>query len=409
MQLLTLKRVINCLGAMAAVLGLTTGARAWEEAQAPSPQGEAAKPSSQGTSSGAPAASAQAPVAYQTVNTVQCVQVPVTQYQTCYRTEYRTENVPVTRIVSETVNETRTITRFCPQQEMVNKQVITHFVCEPVTETKRCYRPVPVTKNVQRTCYQTYCTTEMVNKEVTHFVPECVMETVPVTKLHKVCEQELTYVNQKVPVTSMVPVVTCAHTCGHKCGGGGCGSCGGVTTCVQYKPVTTYACQQVPVMRPTVKCVPETTYVQRQRTRMVPVKQTVQVCQNKVNRIPYQVTECVTVMQMESYDVPVTRVVQKPVYGRVPVCVTKMVPESTTCVVPVVKCRPVTETVSPSGRGVCPIPGAHLYRHDHTDANGHPAGARRTDSAGCRCGVGPGRGFASMTPDGSAWRAKARQ
>ena len=94
-------------------------------------------------------------------------------------------------------------------------------------EIKKCYRPVPVTKNVQKTLYQTYCTTEIVTKEITNFVPECVTETVPVTKTHKVVEQELAYVTQKVPVTSMVPVVTCAHTCGHKCGGG-CGACGGV-------------------------------------------------------------------------------------------------------------------------------------------------------------------------------------
>ena len=79
-----------------------------------------------------------------------------------------------------------------------------------------------------------------------------------------------------------------------------------MTTCVQYRPVTTYACQQVPVMRPTVKCVPETTYVQRTRTKMMPVKQTVQVPQTKVNRIPYQVTQCVTFTEFQSYDVPVT-------------------------------------------------------------------------------------------------------
>ena len=48
-----------------------------------------------------------------------------------------------------------------------------------------------VTKNVERTLYQTYCTTEIVNKEITRFVPECVTETVPVTRTHKVVEQEL--------------------------------------------------------------------------------------------------------------------------------------------------------------------------------------------------------------------------
>ena len=327
MQHLTWKRVVVSSGAMGTMLLLATGARASVETQAPM-------------------SAPQSQVSYQTVNTVECVTVPVTQMQTQYRTEYRTENVPVTRMVPETVNETRTITRFIPQQETVNKQVITHYVCEPVTEVKKCYRPILVTKNVEKTLYQTYCTNEIVNKEITRFVPECVTETVPVTRTHKVVEQALTYVTQKVPVTSMVPVVTCAHTCGHRCGGGACGACGGVTTCVQYRPVTTYACQQVPVMRPTVKCVPETTYVQRTRTKMMPVKQTVQVCQNKVNRVPYQVTQCITFKEFQSYDVPITRIVKRPIYGTVQVCVTKMIPESTTVVVPTVKCKPVTETVS---------------------------------------------------------------
>jgi hypothetical protein len=342
MQLLKRSWVVVSLGAL--VAGFGAAASSWaEEAQATSPQSPDTQPSLQGTTIVAPATVA---VPYQVVNTVQCVQVPVTQMQTQYRTEYRTENVPVTRMVPETVNETRTITRFIPQQETITKQVITDYVCEPVTTIKKCYRPIPVTKNVTKTLYQTYCTTEIVTKEITNFVPECVTETVPITKTRKVVEQELTYVTQKVPVTSMVPVATCAHSCGHRCGGGGCGSCGGATTCVQYQPTTTYACQQVPVMRPTVKCIPETTYVQRTRTKMMPVKQIVQVPQRKVNRIPYQVTQCVTVTEYQSYDVPITRMVKRPIYSTVPVCVTKMVPQSTTVVVPTVKCRPVTETVS---------------------------------------------------------------
>ena len=283
---------------------------------------------------------------YQTVNTVECVQVPVTLMQTHYRTEYRIETVPVTRMVSECVNETRTITRYIPQQETINKQVITHFVCEPTTVMTKCYRPVPVTKTIQRTLYQTYCTTELVTREITRFVPECVTETVPITRTHKVVEPQVCYVTQKVPVTSMVPVVTCSHSCGHRCGGGGCGSCGGVTTCVQYAPVTTYACQQVPVTRPVVKYVPETTYVQATRTKLMPVKQTIQCPQVKVNKIPYQVTQCVNTTEFQSYDVPVTRIVKRPIYGTVPVCVTKMIPQSTTVVVPTVKCTPVTETVT---------------------------------------------------------------
>ena len=346
MQLMKRNRSVVALGVMVANL---LGMSAWaiEEAQQASPQGTGVVPSTQGSGSvAAPSLVPQNQVVYQTVNTVECVQVPVTQVQTHYRTEYRNETVPVTRMVSEVVNETRTITRFVPQQETINKQVVSHFVCEPITVMKQCYRPVPVTKTVQKTIYQTYCTNEIVSKEITRFVPECVTETVPITRTHKVIEPQLCYVTQKVPVTSMVPVVTCAHTCGHKCGGGGCGSCGGVTTCVQYRPVTTYACQQVPVMRPTARFVPETTYVQRTRTKLNPVKETVQVCQRKVNRIPIPITQCVTFTEFQAYDVPVTTIKKTPVYATVPVCVTKMIPQSSTVVVPTVKCKPVTETVN---------------------------------------------------------------
>ena len=97
----------------------------------------------------------------------------------------------------------------------------------------------------------------MTNKVITHMIPECVTETVPVTRMRQFVEPQVCYVTQKVPVTTMVPVVTCAHQCGHRCGGG-CGSCGGVTTCVRYAPVTTCYEQQVAVTRPAVKFVPET-------------------------------------------------------------------------------------------------------------------------------------------------------
>ena len=42
----------------------------------------------------------------------------------------------------------------------------------------------------------------------------------------------------------------------------------------------------------------------------------------------------------------VTRMVPKPITETVAVCVTKMVPHSSTVTVPTVKCRPVTETVT---------------------------------------------------------------
>ena len=191
----------------------------------------------------------------------------------------------------------------------------------------------------------------------------------------------------------MVPVVTCAHTCGHRCGGG-CGACGGVTTCVQYRPVTTYACQQVPVMRPTVKCVPETTYVQRTRTKMMPVKQTVQVPQVKVNRIPYQVTQCVTVTEFQSYDVPITRIVKKPIYGTVP----GLRDQDGSGI----DDRRRADGQMPAGdrnrlaagRGLCPLPGAG-HRHDHSDADRRSPGARHAGSAGTRR-VRPGRGVSSV-------------
>ena len=132
MQLLKQDRVFVWSAAMAATLGLATAALGYEESQSPSPQGAAQAPSSQAPAGAVAAPQAQA--SYQTVNTVECVTVPVTTMQTQYRTEYRTENVPVTRMVPETVNETRTITRFIPQQETINKQVIANYVCEPVTD-----------------------------------------------------------------------------------------------------------------------------------------------------------------------------------------------------------------------------------------------------------------------------------
>ena len=62
--------------------------------------------------------------------------------QTLYRTEYRTETVPVTRMVPETVNETRTVTVCVPKQQVV-RQPVTRIVCEPVTMTRRCYQRRP--------------------------------------------------------------------------------------------------------------------------------------------------------------------------------------------------------------------------------------------------------------------------
>lgn len=275
----------------------------------------------------------------------ECVQVPVTTMVTQYRTEMRTENVPVTRMVSEVVNVPRTIT-FCELvQETVNKSV-TRYVCEPATVVERRYRPVPTTKMVERTLYHASCSTEMIDKIVTRMVPQCVTENVPVTQMHPVIETKVCYENQKVPVTTMVPVVTCTHACGHKCGGGGCGSCGGATTCVTYRPVVSCVNQQVAVTRPVKSYRAETVYVLMTRTKFVPVSEKCQVPRVKVNMIPYTVTRCETEIKMEPYEVTVCRMVQKPIVETVPVCVTRMVPHTKTETVQRVVCKPVTETVS---------------------------------------------------------------
>jgi hypothetical protein len=336
MQRLTRKRMLATVGMVAASLGITV---AWSRAESVQP------PSSQAGAAGSAIPAAQSSVATGSLQAYECVQVPVTYTQTLYRRECRTETVPVTRMVPELVNETRTVTCYTPQQRMVSKPV-TRYVCEPTTVVQKCYRPVPVTRTVQRTIYQTYCTTEMVNKVITRMIPECVTETVPVTKMHKVVEPQLCYVTQRIPTTSYVPVVTCVHSCGHRCSGG-CGQCGGATACVRYAPVTTCTYQQVQVTRPAVRFVPETTYVQRTRTKFNPVQETISVPQVKVNRVPCAtVNQCVTDVKMQSYDVTVTRLVRKPVTETVTVCETTMIPHSSTVTVPVVKCRPVTETVT---------------------------------------------------------------
>jgi hypothetical protein len=336
MQRLIRQHVFVRSGMVAVGLVMSAG---WAAGQTASKQEPAAGSAQAGTPVAAAGQTASAQ-AYETV------QVPVTYSQTLYRNECRTETVPVTRMVREVVNETRTVTCYTPQQQMVTKPV-TRVVCEPTTVVQKCWRPVPVTKTVQRTIYQTYCTTEMVNKVITRMIPECVTETVPVTKMRKVVEPQVCYVTQRIPSTSYVPVVTCAHTCGHRCGGGGCGQCGGATACVRYTPVTTCTYQQVPVTRPAVRFVPETCYVQRTRTKFNPVQETVTVPVRKVNRVACgTVNQCVTDYQMQSYDVTVTKMVPRPITETVTVCETRMIPNSSTVTVPVVKCRPVTETVT---------------------------------------------------------------
>jgi hypothetical protein len=341
MRLKTIRSVSLLLTAIFAGLGLRSdsgvlGQTAAPAAQSPAP---APAPSMQGS-----VLVPQCQTVYETVETVECVQVPTTVMQTHYRTECRTETVPITHFVSEVVNEPRTHTCWEPQQETVLKPV-THFVCEPTTVMQRCFHYYPVTKQVQRTVYQPQCSTVIVDKVITQLIPECVTETVPVTRMRVETQQETRIVTQRIPVTTMVPVVTCAHQCGHQCGSG-CGYCGGVTTCVSYQPQTTFVDQQVPVTRCVPKFIPETTFVQRNRTKFTPVKQVIQVPEIKIDKIPVPVVQCVTEMQAVPYDVPVTRMVYRPVVEQVPTCVTKMVPHTNTVIVPIVKLRPVVETTT---------------------------------------------------------------
>ncbi len=345
MRLKTMQRVLLLMAALLAGLELSSDSGALGQTTTPTSQAPAAGPSAQGSVGAPPAVLVpQCQTVYETVNTVECVQVPSTIMQTHYRTECRTETVPITHFVSEVVNEPRTYTCWEPQQETVLKPV-THYVCEPTTVMQRCFHYYPVTKQVQRTVYQPKCSTVIVDKVITQLIPECVTETVPITRMRVEMEQETRIVTQQVPVTTMVPVVTCAHQCGHQCGSG-CGYCGGVTTCVSYQPCTTMVDQQVPVTRCVPKYIPETTYVQRNRTKYTPVKQVIQVPEIKIDKIPIPVVQCVTEMQAVPYEVPVTRMVFRPVVEQVPTCVTKMIPHSNTVIVPTVKCRPVVETTT---------------------------------------------------------------
>ena len=99
------------IGDLAAALGLTSSAFAFAKSQAASSQKAGAPPSVQGT---AGAAGATNPGGVSDGQHRRVRAGAGDAVLTHYRTEYRTENVPVTRMVPEVVNETRTITRFVP-------------------------------------------------------------------------------------------------------------------------------------------------------------------------------------------------------------------------------------------------------------------------------------------------------
>ena len=129
MQRLIRQRVLARVGVMIAGLAMSAG---WAAAavQTASKQEPAAGSAQAGTTV-VPAGQTGSPQAYE------YVQVPVTYTQTVYQTECRTETVPVTRMVREVVNETRTVTCYTPQQQMVTRPV-TRYVCEPTTVVQKC-------------------------------------------------------------------------------------------------------------------------------------------------------------------------------------------------------------------------------------------------------------------------------
>ena len=148
-----------------------------------------------------------------------------------------------------------------------------------------------------RTVLQPRTVTDMVSQTQTQLVPQTYTESVPVTTTRQVVEEQGGYELRSVPVTVTVP--GCAPgTAGafaawrpllevrrrswlrpqvrsplrrrlrpvwrHR----GRRICGRSRTVTQ----TTYTCQQVYVSRPVVRSVPETTYVNQTKSRMVPVQ-----------------------------------------------------------------------------------------------------------------------------------------
>src|SRR6516225_7777414 len=102
MRLKMMRSVLTLLTALLAALELSSDSGAMVQTPAPASQAPPASPSGQGTASAqATVLVPQCQTVYETVNTVECVQVPTTVMQTHYRTECKTEVVPITHFVSE--------------------------------------------------------------------------------------------------------------------------------------------------------------------------------------------------------------------------------------------------------------------------------------------------------------------
>src|SRR3954467_13544742 len=109
MRVLRLVGITVTSGILAAGVGMASQSLAWEQDALPASQSAGVAASAQGAGS-TTVLVPQSQLVYETVQSVECVQVPVTHMQTLYRQEVRTETVPVTRMIPEQVNETRTIT-----------------------------------------------------------------------------------------------------------------------------------------------------------------------------------------------------------------------------------------------------------------------------------------------------------
>ena len=146
-----------------------------------------------------------------TVQAFECVQVPVTYSQTFYRSECRTENVPVTAHGprnASTKPETSAAT--CRSSGWsTSRSFATSASRQPSCRSAIDRSPSPRTSSAR--CYQTTARPRWQQGHHPHD-PECVTETVPVTRMHRVVEPQTCYVTQRMSVTSYVPVVTCAHT-----------------------------------------------------------------------------------------------------------------------------------------------------------------------------------------------------
>ena len=91
--------------------------------------------------------------------------------------------MPVTRMVPEMVNETRTVTVACPRQQTID-QPVTRIVCEPVTVDEEMLSARPGDEERAReSSIRPRCTTVIVDKDVTRMIPQCVTEMVPVTRM----------------------------------------------------------------------------------------------------------------------------------------------------------------------------------------------------------------------------------